>query len=48
MCRAVLKPRIGITPKPEYDPLERAAKDARLKSEQARIADERYVTDLRK
>jgi hypothetical protein len=42
---SALNARIGVTPKHEYDLLERAAEDARLKSEQARIAYERHVTD---
>ena len=42
---SALNARIGVTPKHEYDLLERASEDARLKSEQARIAYERHVAD---
>jgi hypothetical protein len=42
---SALNARIGVTPKHEYDLLERAAEDARLRSEQARIAYERHVAD---
>jgi hypothetical protein len=42
---SALNARIGVTPKHEYDLLDRAAADARLKSEQARIAYERHVSD---
>ncbi len=40
-----LNDRIGVSPKHEYRLLERASEDARLKSEQARIAYERHVAD---
>jgi hypothetical protein len=42
---SALNARIGVTPKHEYDLLERASEDARLKSEQARIAYERHAAD---
>jgi hypothetical protein len=42
---SALNARIGVTPKHEYDLMERASEDARLKSEQARIAYERHVAD---
>lgn len=42
---SALNARIGVTPKHEYDLLERALEDARLKSELARIAYERHVAD---
>ena len=42
---SALNARIGVTPKHEYDLLERASEDARLKSEQARNAYERHVGD---
>ena len=42
---SALNARIGVTPKHEYDLLERASEDARLKSEQARITYERHVAD---
>jgi hypothetical protein len=42
---SALNARIGVTQKHEYELLERAAEDARLKSEQARIAYERHVAD---
>lgn len=40
-----LNGKIGVTQKREYESLERAVEDARLKSEQARIAYERHVAD---
>jgi len=40
---AALKTGIGVTPKHEYALMEGAVEDARLKSEQARIAYERHV-----
>jgi hypothetical protein len=42
---AALNAKIGVTPKHEYDLLERGVEDARLTSEQARIAFERHVVD---
>jgi hypothetical protein len=42
---SALNARIGVTPKHGYNLLERASEDARLKSEQARIAYERHVAD---
>ena len=42
---AALNAKIGVTPKHEYDTLERDVEDARLASEQARIAYERHVAD---
>jgi hypothetical protein len=42
---SALNARIGVTPKHQYDLLERAVEDSRLKSEQARIAYERHVAD---
>jgi hypothetical protein len=42
---AALNAKIGVTPKHEYDLLERDVEDARLTSEQARIAYERHVAD---
>jgi hypothetical protein len=41
-----LNARIGVTPKREYDLLEHAVEDARLKSEQARIAYERHISPI--
>ena len=42
---AAMNAKIGITQKKDYELLERAVEDARLKSEQARIAYERHVAD---
>jgi hypothetical protein len=42
---AALHAKIGVTPKHEYHLLERSVEDARLTSEQARIAYERHVAD---
>jgi DNA-binding Lrp family transcriptional regulator len=38
-----LQRKIGTSPKTEYDRLQRATDEARLKSEQARLALERHV-----
>jgi hypothetical protein len=38
-----LNQRIGISPKGEYDRLDRAANEARVKSEQARLALEQHI-----
>ena len=37
--------RMGTSPKKEYERLNRAANDARLKSEQARLALEQHVAN---
>jgi hypothetical protein len=42
-----LRRRIGTSTKEEYDRLTRAANDARVKSEQARLALEQHVADHR-
>jgi hypothetical protein len=42
---AALNAKIGTTPKHKYNLLERGAEDARLNSEQARIAYERHLAD---
>jgi hypothetical protein len=39
--------RIGTSPKDEYDPLERASNEARVRSEQARLALERHIATHR-
>jgi hypothetical protein len=38
-----LNQRIGISPREEYERLDRAANEARVKSEQARLALEQHI-----
>jgi hypothetical protein len=38
-----LRQKIGTSPKEEYDRLDRASNEARLKSEQARLALEQHI-----
>lgn len=40
-----LNRKMGTSPKSEYDRLERASDEARVKSEQARLALEQHVAD---